>query len=469
MTIQGKLNSVAILLYFLLMAAGNVSAQIFTNLHNLVFTNGTTPYAGLIVSGNTLYGTAENYGGGGNCGSVFRMNTDGSRFTNMYTFAQGLDGGNPYSGLALAGATMFGTVIFGGTSGNGCVFAINTNGTGLANLYSFSPSGTDFPYTNSDGSNPGTTLLLSGKQLYGTTGGGGTFGWGTAFVINTNGSGFANLHNFTVSDGQYPNDLLLAGGTLFGTSAAGGANYGGTIFKLNTNGTAFTKLYDFAPEDYIAYTNTDGVFPAGRLALSGNMLYGTTVQGGYFGSGTIFKIDTNGLGFTVLHQFSATNGLGLNADGTYPKSGLILWSNTLYGVAKYGGNGGCGTVFSLKTDGTGFTTLYSFTATNALTGTNKDGAFPTGPLAMSGSVLYGTASAGGTDGFGTIFSILFPPPLSIAVAGTNAIVSWPTNVTGFNLEATTNLSPLIWTIVSGQYIVTNPITGKQKYFRLTHP
>jgi hypothetical protein len=84
-------------------------------------------------------------------------------------------------------------------------------------------------------------------------------------------------------------------------------------------------------------------------------------------------------------------------------------------------------------------------------------------------VLYGTASAGGTAGHGTIFSILAPPPLNIALAGTNAVLNWPTNITGFNLESATNLAAPSWTAVAGQYDVTNPVSGKLKFYRLMHP
>src|SRR6266516_1377629 len=80
--------------------------------------------------------------------------------------------------------------------------------------------------------------------------------------------------------------------------------------------------------------------------------------------------------FTVLHSFS----------GTFPQAGLILSSNTLYGTtaARWGSN----TVFKLNADGTGFTTLYSFTALPPWPRwTNSDGAFPQARLTLSGNTL----------------------------------------------------------------------------------
>jgi uncharacterized repeat protein (TIGR03803 family) len=451
-------------------------AQAFTNLHSFVFTNGTTPVASLIVSGNTLYGTASDYGGGtgGGSGSVFRMNTDGSSFTNLHTFSQGTDGGKLVGSLVLGGNTLYGTAIFGGASNYGCVFAITTDGTSLSNIYNFSPlvyGGPTFG-TNSDGAYPQCGLVISGNTLYGTANEGGTIEWGTLFTIKTNGSAFTNLHNFGLLDGQYPENLLLAGGTLYGATPGGGSNNYGTIFKVNTNGTGFTNLYSFTPKSFgtSPATNDDGAFPNSSLILSGNTLFGTATEGGYFGNGTVFKINTDGSGFAVLHHFSATNAAtDFNSDGADPRSGLILFSNTLCGTAYGGGSAGNGTVFGLNTDGSGFTTLYNFSATNNAAGTNLDGAHPVGGLLLSGNSLYGTASEGGTAGYGTVFSILFPPSLYITRSGTNVILTWPTNFTGFSLQSATNLSSPLWTGVIGQYAVTNPIVGARKYYRLKHP
>ena len=65
--------------------------------------------------------------------------------------------------------------------------------------------------------------------------------------------------------------------------------------------------------------------------------------------------------FTKLHSFTPVNGpYNINSDGAYTYNGLILLSNTLYGTSNSGGSSGWGTVFKLNTDGTGFTTLHSF-------------------------------------------------------------------------------------------------------------
>src|ERR1035437_8748166 len=155
----------------------------------------------------------------------------------------------------------------------------------------------------------------------------------------------------------------------------------------------FTNLHDF--------TGFDGAEPAAGLVLSGNTLYGTAQLGGGCGCGTVFKMNTAGTGFTNLHDFTVTStnlsGVDTNSDGTYP-NGLILLANTLYGTASGGGSAGSGTVFAVNPNGTGFTNLHTFTATDQSYYTNSDGVAPAGGLVLSGNMLYGTTQFGGSAG-----------------------------------------------------------------------
>ena len=179
-----------------IITAGMRSLYSFTN-----GIDGADPYAGLVLSGETLYGTAAEGAGAGH-GAVFALNTNGSGFTNLYSFTNGIDGGSPFAGLVLSGDTLYGTAIGGGNAGIGSVFTLNTNGSDFTNLYSF---------TNGvDGADPFAGLVLSGDTLYGTASQGGGAGNGTVFALNTNGSGFTNLYSFTNGiDGAYPFAVLL--------------------------------------------------------------------------------------------------------------------------------------------------------------------------------------------------------------------------------------------------------------------
>src|SRR6266853_1826635 len=91
-----------------LIPAGRVTAQSFTTLHSFSGSDGANPYAGLISSGNTLYVTAANGDSPGH-GTVFAVNTDGTGFTNLHSFIAGGDGDGPRGGLILSGNTLLGT------------------------------------------------------------------------------------------------------------------------------------------------------------------------------------------------------------------------------------------------------------------------------------------------------------------------------------------------------------------------
>jgi len=190
------------------------------------------------------------------------------------------------------------------------------------------------------------------------------------------------------ADGAIPfAGLVLSNGTLYGTTVSGGQYACGTVFKVNTNGSNYAVLHPF--------DIPGGSDPSCRLALSGSMLYGTTpAYGGYYSSsGNVFMLRTNASSINDIawiHTF-------YDADGSDPEAGLVVSGTTLYGTAGEGGTNGLGIVFKMNTNGT-FATLHTFTG-------ETDGANPYASLVLSGSTLYGTASVGGTNGFGTVFKM----------------------------------------------------------------
>src|SRR5258706_355948 len=94
-------------------------------------------------------------------------------FTTLHSFTNGIDGAYPYAGLILSDNSLYGTAANGGSAGKGTVFAVNTNGTGFTNLHSFTALNSN---TNGDGANPEAGLILSGNMLYGTARSGGSSG-----------------------------------------------------------------------------------------------------------------------------------------------------------------------------------------------------------------------------------------------------------------------------------------------------
>jgi uncharacterized repeat protein (TIGR03803 family) len=332
------------------------------------------------------------------------------------------DGANPIAGLILSDNTLYGAARIGGNSSQGTVFAVNTDGTGFTNLHTFPALVSS---TNSEGATPYTTLVLSGSILYGATRFGGSGSNGTVFAINTNGSGFTNLHTFnSATDGAGPvGGLLLAGNTLYGGTTTGGPLGAGTVFAINTNGTGFTNLHNFI-------NGSEGANLQSRLILSGSTLYGTALTGGTFGAGTVFALKTNGTGFAILHTFTGNT---TNSDGQLSFGGLVLSGNLLYGTARSGGASAKGTVYAVSTNGTGFTNLHSFTGISGALSTNSDGANPQCVLILSNNILYGTTQVGGVLGGGTVFAINLD-----GTGFTNLH-----NFAGFPNEGSTSLSGLI--------------------------
>src|SRR5439155_26191044 len=127
----------------------------------------------------------------------------------------------------------------------------------------------------------------------------------------------------------------------------------GTVFKVKTDGSGYTVLKHFSPAPYDystgTSTNSDGAGPLAGLTLSDGVLYGTTTYGGSSGYGTVFKINTDGTGFTVLRNFAGY----LSNDASGGRGRLALSGTTLYGTTDNGGRWGLGTVFKVNTDGTG--------------------------------------------------------------------------------------------------------------------
>jgi uncharacterized repeat protein (TIGR03803 family) len=170
----------------------------------------------------------------------------------------------------------------------------------------------------------------------------------------------------------------------------GGASgtFGGTIFKMNTDGTGYSILKSFS-----------GAYPQGQLILGGSTLYGMTGYDGPNGVGTVFKMNMDGTGYTTLHNFTYPG------DGNNPAESLTLVGTTLYGTTTTGPGGNFGTIFQLQTDGTGYSNIHVFT------GGASDGAYPYGGLTYWDGKLYGNTYEGGTSNKGTLFSLgVVPEP-----------------------------------------------------------
>lgn len=304
----------------------------------------TVPRANVVQYGSYLYGVANTAGSLGN-GAIYRIRTDSSDFKIIHNFTGGGTGGGrePNGELLCDGTYLYGMTRYGGSAVNrGVVFRINLDGTGYTAIYSFTSS--------PDGAYPYGGLVMDGSTLYGMTSSGGTPNFGTIFRVNTDGSGYIRLHEFSggVADGSTPyGNLVLSGGALYGVTRAAGASSYGTLFTVNTDGTGYSVLYNFGG------VAGDGRYPYASPVLIGNVLYGTTESGGSANLGTIYRINTDGTGYSVIRNMAAIDGSLL-----YPT--LTVDGNTLYGMANAGGTASRGTVFSIDKDTYAFTILHHF-------------------------------------------------------------------------------------------------------------
>jgi uncharacterized repeat protein (TIGR03803 family) len=308
----------------------NTDGSGFQTLHSFTGApgDGSDANGPLMLSGSTLYGVTYT-GGASNGGTIFRINTDGTGYQLLHSFASSSDGAGPAL-MALDGSTLYGVTYTGGAGNFGTVYRINTDGTGFQVLHSFAGGSGDGAY--------GIGLTVVGGSLFGTTSqGGGPNDAGVIFRMNNDGSGYTLLHAFNGTDGENPcGSLTLYGSTLYGMTRQGGANGYGTIFRINTDGTGFGVLHDFG-----SFPGDGGNPYLGSLTLDGTTLYGVTTFGGANGLGTIFSIDVNGSGYQVLYSFTGSPG-----DGAYPVDSLAVDGTTLYGVTALGGANDRGTVFS---------------------------------------------------------------------------------------------------------------------------
>jgi uncharacterized repeat protein (TIGR03803 family) len=271
----------------------------------------------------------------------------------IYSFgSSSVDGVNPNAALLAGKQAFYGVTFGGGASGMGTVFQL-TPPSDLKNpwtetvLHSFSGSG-DAAFPSSE------LVMDKNGNLYGTTTLGGANNLGAVYEVSppkapSNPWTEEVIFSFSGSDGTLPaGRLQLDGnGALYGTTDGGGAGSEGTVFKLRPPVVADdpwteTVLYSFSG-------GRDGSNPAAGVVMDGKgRLFGTAQHGGSGNpkvGGVVFELDpptvVGGVWTeTVLHSFSGN-------DGFLPNSTLMLRKDGIYGTTAQGGLFGTGTVFVL--------------------------------------------------------------------------------------------------------------------------
>jgi uncharacterized repeat protein (TIGR03803 family) len=190
-------------------------------------------------------------------------------------------------------------------------------------------------------------------------------------------------------DGGNPYAGLASGSdnVLYGSTVNGGAGGGGTVFQITTTGT-FTPLYSFT-------SGTDGAHPYGGVFPNPDdgYIYGATETGGTGGQGTIFQLSTSGSIYTLC-SFDG------GANGGNPYSALVEGTDgNLYGTASTGGQDGDGTLYSLTLSDSTVNFVHFFIG--------SDGSNPRAAVLLADdNNFYGTTVTGGTSGgFGTVYEV----------------------------------------------------------------
>jgi len=342
------------------------SAWVFNPLYSFAGGNdGAGPFDRVIFGpdgslyGTTYYGLGNGCAEGHGCGTVFdlkpylttcRTALCGWQETVLYSFTGGGDGAHPFLGDLIfdRAGNLYGTTLYGGAYGQGEVFELAASNGGWTEsvLYSFTGG--------SDGAVPYTGLIFDNVgNLYGTTSFGGDLGCdvynegcGTVFQLTPSGSGWTEnvLYSFqNRNEGGYPWGGLIfdQAGNLYGTTVLGGTGNGGTAFELTPSKGAVPWAFELV----YGFSGDGNYGSVGGLAMdpSGN-LYGTTLEDGAYGAGSVFKLtpSSGGWTYTSLHDFTGgSDGMGPVSNVTFDVEG------NLYGTAELGGAYGNGVVWEI--------------------------------------------------------------------------------------------------------------------------
>jgi uncharacterized repeat protein (TIGR03803 family) len=366
MTSLGGANDFGVIFSF------DPASSTYTDLYDFSATGGEQPYGSLIQgTDGKLYGLTLD-GGLNDDGVVFSFDPVSLAYTDIHDFS-GTDGEEPNGSLIQAAdGKLYGFTAYGGANGDGVIFSMDTSAAhNYMDIYDFNGTA---------GLNPFSSLLEgSDDKLYGLSPNGGAFGYGVLFSIDTTATHvYSDLHDFNpiVGSSPYGNLFLGADGSLYGTAAEGGANDYGVIFSFAPLTASYSDLYDF----------DNGQTPfSGLLQLPSGLFYGMTLGGGTAGLGVIYSFNTMGAAYSVLNNF------GSNVNGSHASASLLLANDgNLYGMTLDGGTYGAGVIYKIDTSTLNYSVVYNFDGAH---GSKPYGSL----IQASDGNFYGTTSEGGTN------------------------------------------------------------------------
>lgn len=359
-----------------LLLAGTASAQTVTTLYSFGWFGSHPPDAPVQGRDGQLYGTTSNgFISNGCCGTIFRVSTSG-KAALLHDFS-GFDGYDPSGGLTLGSdGNFYGTTFEGGYFGYGVLFKVTPAGS-LTVLHYFNSDGTDGNFPDAP------PILASDGNYYGTTDAGGTNDAGVVYKVTPTGA-YSIIYNLDLAIADNPIGPPTQGtdGNLYVTAWFRGTSVCGSLMKISTGGLLINSyLLDCPP---------DGENPYTVIQASDGNLYGTTHYGGAYSGGVLFKLSRS-FAYTVAHSFGASQTEGANPTGPP----MQATDGNLYGLDRFGGDFGYGTIYRCALNGT-CSTLHNWSSTVSAGGEI---------VQHTNGILYGVTADGGIYSVGSVFSL----------------------------------------------------------------
>jgi uncharacterized repeat protein (TIGR03803 family) len=332
-------------------------------------------------------------GGSADMGIIFTTNEDGTSPVIKYNFNAAETGMYPIGGLLSYNGKFYGATAAGGTSDAGTLFEFDPGTNSLVKKLDLASIGGIKP--------SGTPILAANGKIYGVCSGNpvGSSNYGILYEYDPATGAAVKKYQFTAStptvSSRRPWGMLVqaANGKLYGISKDGGMYAQGAMFEFNPANNAFLQVINFGSSDPVI---KQAMFPTQDIMLgSDGKIYGTTQNGPSTnefsqGDGALYVYTPGG----------AKSNIVLFADvakGKYPRAGVVETSDhTLYGTTSAGGTNGAGTLYEFDLNTSTYTKKIDFSA--ALHGSN-----PCKLSLSSNGKVYGITTVGGANNKGTLF------------------------------------------------------------------
>ncbi len=356
----------------------NPTGAVFTKLHDFAVATGYVPLAEFVQPSNGILYATTSAGGANSGGVLFSWNIGTATYTDLVDF-DNATGYSPFSRMTVgSNGLLYGTTSAGGPNDAGSIYSFNTTTNVYAPVYYMNTNGWSDTWGGVIEDPAGTLVCMASA--------GGTGGQGALFKYVISTFTATELVPFSFSNGANPTGRLLkaSNGLFYGLTSSGGSNAGGILFSIDPATNTFTLRQHFS--------SALGTIPQGTLVEVSGKLYGLCSSGGATDGGTLFEYTIASNTLVNKVDFSLTTA------GTNPQNGLFKASNgKLYGSTSASAANGQGAFFEYTAGSTAVTKRKDFSV--------ADGSQPLGDVMQaSNGLLYGTTSANGSSGKGTIFS-----------------------------------------------------------------